>query len=147
MRERRCDVLQAETDHALQGALLRLPWPSPLSETFDPGHARPLQVAYFLSWPVLGSAVLKVWSPNKAEMEQASSLGLQRHRFCAPLPARMLAAHSKNPNAVLQELRRRGLDSTQIEANRRLTSLQLQKLQQVAGEAKAEPGWPEATSR
>lgn len=31
-----------------------------------------LQVAYFLSWPVLGTAILKVGMPSNTKMEQAS---------------------------------------------------------------------------
>jgi len=64
----------------------------------------PFKLAYFLSWPVLGTAILKVFGPDRSEMER--------------------------------ELRTRGLDAQQLEANRQMTQLQMARLRDVAKEGK-----------
>ena len=46
----------------------------------------PFKLAYFLSWPVLGTAILTTFSPDKRAMEQVSRRVDGGRRRCAELP-------------------------------------------------------------
>ncbi len=70
----------------------------------------PAQVAYFLSWPVLGSAVILAWQPSPGEMSHmvkdsgiASETQLHDVRICdyARLQARVTEAAMAHSNAAL----------------------------------------------
>lgn len=42
------------------------------------------KVAYLLSWPVLGTAIIKVWSPDRGEMQKVRQLAAPPRFACCP---------------------------------------------------------------